>query len=63
MFLQVGVEGIKRLIAHENEGFSLDKTTLIIMLVTIATKTVAWQLSANVKSNGVQALAQAWVVG
>ncbi|KAG8707148.1 hypothetical protein FRC09_001992 [Ceratobasidium sp. 395] len=58
MFLQVGVEGIKRLIDHENEEFSLDKTTLIIMLVTIATKTVAWQLSARVKSNGVQALAQ-----
>ncbi|KAG9077653.1 hypothetical protein FS749_010434 [Ceratobasidium sp. UAMH 11750] len=58
MFLQVGVEGIKRLLANEDQAFSLDKTTLIIMLVTIVTKTVAWQLSARVKSNGVQALAQ-----
>ncbi|KAG8739968.1 hypothetical protein FRC10_004935 [Ceratobasidium sp. 414] len=42
MFLQVGVEGIKRLLAKENEAFNLDKTTLIIMLVTLATKTVAF---------------------
>lgn len=58
MFLQVGVEGIKRLLGGGNEEFSLDRTTIIIMAVTITTKTVAWQLSANIKSNGVQALAQ-----
>ncbi|QRW11525.1 cation efflux family protein [Ceratobasidium sp. AG-Ba] len=58
MFLQVGVEGVKRLVAKEQEAFNLDKTTLTIMGVTIATKTVAWLLSARVKSNGVQALAQ-----
>lgn len=58
MFLQVGVEGIKRLLAKDREAFNLDKTTLTIMAVTIATKTVAWLLSARVKSNGVQALAQ-----
>ncbi|KEP50577.1 putative cation diffusion facilitator [Rhizoctonia solani 123E] len=58
MFLQVGVEGIKRLVSGANEEFALDRTTIIIMAVTIATKTVAWQLSARIKSNGVQALAQ-----
>ncbi|KAF8596106.1 hypothetical protein BDV93DRAFT_611074 [Ceratobasidium sp. AG-I] len=58
MFLQVGMEGIKRLIGGANETFSLDKTTMIIMAVTITTKTIAWQLSAHIKSNGVQALAQ-----
>ncbi|KAJ1302374.1 hypothetical protein OPQ81_001187 [Rhizoctonia solani] len=45
MFLQVGVEGIKRLLSGANEDFSLDRTTIIIVAVTIATKTVAWQLS------------------
>ncbi|CUA72057.1 Metal tolerance protein 7 [Rhizoctonia solani] len=58
MFLQVGVEGTKRLISGANEEFALDRTTIIIMAMTIATKTVAWQLSARIKSNGVQALAQ-----
>ncbi|KAG8703052.1 hypothetical protein FRC11_011019 [Ceratobasidium sp. 423] len=58
MFLQVGVEGIKRLLSRANEEFILDRTTIIIMAVTIATKAVAWQLSAQIKSNGVQALAQ-----
>lgn len=58
MFLQVGVEGIKRLVSGANEEFILDQTTIVIMAVTIATKTVAWQLSARIKSNGVQALAQ-----
>ncbi|KAH7332537.1 cation efflux family-domain-containing protein [Rhizoctonia solani] len=58
MFLQVGVEGVKRLVSGANEEFILDRTTISIMAVTIATKTVAWQLSARIKSNGVQALAQ-----
>ncbi|CAE6502101.1 unnamed protein product [Rhizoctonia solani] len=58
MFLQVGVEGIKRLLSGANEEFVLDRITIIIMAITIATKTVAWQLSARIKSNGVQALAQ-----
>ncbi|QRW23902.1 NmrA-like family domain-containing protein 1 [Rhizoctonia solani] len=58
MFLQVGVEGCKRLLSGSREEFSLDKTTIAIMVVTIATKTVAWLLSAQIKSNGVQALAQ-----
>lgn len=58
MFLQVGVEGVKRLLGGANEAFALDRTTIIIMAVTITTKTIAWQLSAAVKSNGVQALAQ-----
>ncbi|CAE6469824.1 unnamed protein product [Rhizoctonia solani] len=62
MFLQVGVEGIKRLVSGSNEEFALDRTTIIIMAVTIATKTVAWQLSARIKSNGVQALAQVYDV-
>lgn len=58
MFLQVGVEGIKRLWSGGAEEFVLDRTTFIIMGVTIVTKTFAWQLSARIKSNGVQALAQ-----
>ncbi|ELU36949.1 hypothetical protein AG1IA_09025 [Rhizoctonia solani AG-1 IA] len=53
-----GVEGCKRLLSGSREEFSLDKTTIAIMVVTIATKTVAWLLSAQIKSNGVQALAQ-----
>ncbi|KAB5590584.1 cation diffusion facilitator [Ceratobasidium theobromae] len=58
MFLQVGVEGIKRLLSGATKEFILDNTTIIIMAVTIITKTVAWQLSARVRSTGVQALAQ-----
>lgn len=58
MFLQVGVEGVKRLMNGVNEDFVLDQTTMIIMGVTIVTKAVAWQLSARIKSSGVQALAQ-----
>ena len=36
-----GMEGIKRLVGGANETFSLDKTTIIIMVVTITTKTIA----------------------